>query len=73
MSSQRILGIILVVAGCLLLAFGLHATDSIGESVKEGVTGKYTDKTTLFIIGGAVMAVVGAAVTFLGSGRTRSI
>jgi len=72
MSSQRVLGIVLLVAGCLLLAIGLNATDSVGESVREGLIGNYSDKTMWFIVGGSVMVVVGGAATLLGGGRTRS-
>ena len=70
MSQQRILGLILLVGGLVLLYFGLHATDSVGESVKEGITGKYTDKTTWFIIGGAAASIGGLALTAFGGGRT---
>lgn len=69
MTSQRILGIALLVVGVLLFAFGLNATDSVTESVTEGVTGKYTDKTTWYLIGGAAMALVGLALSFMGPGR----
>jgi uncharacterized membrane protein len=67
MSSQRVLGLALLVVGGLLLYFGLHATDSVSESVKEGVTGTYTDKTTWYIIGGAVTALIGLLAAFLPS------
>lgn len=69
MNSQRLLGIALLVAGVLLLVFGLNATESVGESVKEGVTGRYTDKTTWFIVGGAAAAIVGGLMTLFGGGR----
>ena len=72
MNSQRLLGLVLLVAGGLLLYFGLQATDSISESVKEGFTGKFTDKTTWFIVGGAASAVVGAVLAFFGGGRTKT-
>ena len=68
MGSNRILGLVLLVVGVLLLYFGLHATDSVGESIKESVTGKYTDKTTWFIIGGAASTLAGLAMLFLGRG-----
>ena len=67
MSSQRMLGLALLLVGGLLLFFGLHATDSVSESVQEGVTGKYTDKTTWYIIGGAVTALIGLFAAFLPS------
>jgi protein-S-isoprenylcysteine O-methyltransferase Ste14 len=72
MNSQRILGIALLVAGVILLVFGLQATDSVTESVKEGVTGTYTDKTTWFIVGGAAAAIIGGLITLFGGRRTLS-
>jgi uncharacterized membrane protein len=69
MGPNRILGVILLVVGVILLYFGLRATDTLGESIKEGVTGTYTDRTTWFLVGGAVAAVVGALLTFFGGGR----
>ena len=53
-----------------LLGFGLNATDSVGETVTEGVTGKFTDKTNLYLVGGGALAVAGVAMLFTGSRRT---
>jgi drug/metabolite transporter (DMT)-like permease len=72
MGPNRILGVILLVVGVILLYFGINATDTIGEEIKEGLTGRYTDKTTWYIVGGAAAAVVGALMTFF-SGRRTSI
>ena len=68
--SPRILGIVLLVAGLILVAFGLNASDSVADTVKEGVTGRYTDKTMWYLIGGAVLAVAGGAMALRGGGRT---
>jgi ABC-type Fe3+ transport system permease subunit len=68
MSSQRILGLVLLALGVVLLLFGLNATDSVADSVSEGVTGKYTDETMWYLIGGGVLIVVGGAIAFLKSG-----
>jgi hypothetical protein len=72
MSSQRILGVVLLAVGIGLLIFGLNATDSFSEKVTEGVTGKYTDETTWFILGGIALSLVGGALALVGGGRTRS-
>jgi hypothetical protein len=73
MSSQRIFGLILLVVGALLLLLGLNATDSVTESVKEGVTGRYTETTTWYLVGGGAMALLGLALTvFGGGGRVHS-
>jgi len=67
--NSRILAIILLVAGLALLGFGLNATDSVSESVTEGLTGKFTDKTTLYLVGGGALAVAGVVMLFTGSRR----
>ncbi len=70
MSPQRILGVVLLVLGIVLFAFGWNATDTVTEEVSEGLTGKYTDETMWYIIGGLVVAIVGLALTLFGRGRT---
>lgn len=70
--SNRVLGIMMLVVGVMLLVFGLNATDSAADSVKEGLTGRYTDKTMWYLIGGGALAVGGALLAFAG-GRRRSI
>lgn len=59
MSTNKLIGIILLVLGGVLLFFGLNATDAPMEELTEAVTGNYTDKTMYYLIGGAVSAVVG--------------
>lgn len=59
MSTNKIIGIVLLVLGGVLVFFGLNATESIGEEVLEGVTGRYSDQTMYYLIGGAVSAVLG--------------
>lgn len=68
--TPRILGIVLLVVGLILVAFGLNASDSVRDSVKEGLTGRYTDKTMWYLIGGAALAVLGGGVALMGRGRT---
>jgi hypothetical protein len=72
MSPQRIVGMILLVVGVGLLLFGLNAADSLTEEVSESLTGRYTDTTTWYILGGLAMALVGGALALVGGGRTRS-
>ena len=68
--TPRILGIVLLVVGLILVAFGLNMSDSVSESIKEGVTGRYSDKTMWYLIGGAALAVLGGGVALMGRGRT---
>jgi hypothetical protein len=71
MSLFRVLGLALFVVGVFLLVLGLRATNSVGESLTEGITGKYTDQTTWYIVGGAAALVVGAGLTIFGGGSRR--
>lgn len=64
--SSKLLGIILLVVGVILLIFGWNASQSLGDQVTETLTGRFTDETMWFIIGGAVAVVVGA---FLALGK----
>ncbi len=68
MNPQRLFGLVLFVLGLVLLIVGISATHSVTDSVKEGLTGKYTDSTMWYILGGLAMTVVGGAVAFLGGG-----
>lgn len=64
--STRLLGIVLLVVGLILLGFGLNASDSVADSVSEGFTGRFTDQTMWYIIGGGALAIAGAAVALTG-------
>ena len=59
MTVQRIIGVALLVAGLLLLFTGWQASDSLGEQVHETFTGRFTDSTMWYLIGGAVASVSG--------------
>ena len=69
MTTQRIIGLVVAVAGVALLVMGLNASDSAGEQIREGFTGHYSDKTTWFIVGGIGAIVGGAALGLLGGRR----
>lgn len=69
MSNMRILGIALLIIGLGLLFFGFQATGSLAEDVHETFTGRYTDETTWYLIGGGVAAVVGLLLTVFGGSK----
>lgn len=68
--APRVLGLVLLVVGVILFAFGLNASDSVADSVKEGITGRYTDKTMWYLIGGAALAIAGAGTALFGGRRS---
>lgn len=67
MNSSRIVGLLVLVFGLVLLVLGVRATDSLGESVREGITGNYSDRTTWYLVGGALLTIVGGVITFFGA------
>ena len=67
--DKRIIGIVLLVAGAIALYFGLQATDAPVEQVRETLTGDYSDRTMLYLIGGAVAGVAGLALLVMGGKR----
>jgi len=69
MSPQRILGVVFLVMGVVLLIIGLNASDSVADQLSNTFTGKFTDRTTWYILGGIALAVVGAIVAFLPGGK----
>jgi len=60
MTSQKLIGVVLFVVGLVLLYFGWQSSETFGEQLKEGVTGRFTDKTMWYLIGGIAAAVGGA-------------
>jgi len=70
MNAQRIIGILLLVGGLAALFYGLNASHSIADRVSDTFTGRFTEATTWYIIGGAAAAIGGAvAAVFCGSCR----
>lgn len=59
MKNTKIIGIALLVLGAILLYFGINATDAPAEQVGEALTGKYSDNTMMYLIGGGVAAAAG--------------
>jgi len=66
---SRILGIALIVAGVILLYMGWEASESLTEEVSRTLTGRFTEGTRQYLIGGAVATVVGIALLFFGVRR----
>ena len=63
MKNQKLLGVALLVVGAIMLYFGWQSSESVGDQVTEAFTGRFTDETMIFIIGGAVALVAGIYLT----------
>jgi len=66
MGIAKLLGLVLLVGGAIALYFGFNATESLGEQVVEGLTGRFTDETMTYLIGGGVAAAAGLALLVFG-------
>lgn len=60
MSPQRIVGVVLLVVGVVLLIMGVNASHSISDQVSQTFTGRFTQATTWYIVGGIASALLGA-------------
>lgn len=65
MGSSKLIGIILLVVGLALLFFGYQSTQSVGDQISETFTGRFTDETMWFLIGGAAAVAAGGFLTFV--------
>jgi hypothetical protein len=60
------LGVVLLVVGVALLIVGVNASHSLADSLSNTFTGKFTEKTTWYIVGGAAAAVLGLIMLLTG-------
>lgn len=63
---NKALSIALLIAGIVLLVFGINAHDSLASSAKEAVTGAPTDKSLWLIVLGLIGIIVGGLSSFFG-------
>ena len=56
---NKLVSIVLLVAGITRIVYGLAASNSFGSGVSRMFTGAPTDKTLWLLIGGGAVALVG--------------
>ena len=66
MSQQRIVGIVLLVAGVIVLIAGMNASHSVADQVSNTFTGRFTKETAWYIIGGGAAALFGLLLVVTG-------
>jgi hypothetical protein len=66
MNAKRILGILVMAVGILLLTLGINASHSVADQVSSTFLGRFTHATTWYIIGGILLAALGALIAIFG-------
>jgi hypothetical protein len=66
--AGRILGVMIAVAGAVVLWSGLQAKDSLAEKTTHALTGRYTERTTLYLAGGGAAVAGGVLLMLFGGG-----
>jgi hypothetical protein len=59
MKPQMIFGVALLIVGVGLLIFGMNASHSLADQVNNTFTGRFTQGTTWYILGGLGVGIVG--------------
>ena len=63
---NKAIGIALLVAGVILIVYGINGSNSISSNISQTFTGSPTNKTVWLLVGGCVSAIVGLALAFMG-------
>jgi drug/metabolite transporter (DMT)-like permease len=63
---NKALGIALLVAGVILIVYGINGSNSISSNISQTFTGSPTNKTLWLLVGGAVSAIVGLVLALTG-------
>jgi hypothetical protein len=67
---NKLISLVLLVAGISLLIYGANASDSLGSDFSRFFTGSPTDKSMWMIIGGAAATVAGAVGLLFGRSKS---
>ncbi|RPJ07322.1 MAG: DUF3185 family protein [Spirochaetaceae bacterium] len=71
MSLGRIIGIALLVLGVVLVVLGFQASQSFVDQLSNTFTGKFTENTMYYLIGGGAAALLGIILVLFGRGGSR--
>ena len=64
--------IVLLVIGVVLLVVGLQASNSVADQLSDTFTGKFTNSTTWYIVGGLALGLLGLLMSFVPMGRLKA-
>lgn len=66
MTANRIIGLVLVAVGIVLLIFAVNASEAPLDRLSQTFTGRFTQTTMLYLIGGVVAIVGGGLLSVAG-------
>jgi hypothetical protein len=66
MNPQRIAGVALLAVGITLFVIGMNSSNSIADRLSDTFTGRFTQATTWYIVGGIGAAVLGLGMLAMG-------
>lgn len=72
MNQTRIIGIVLLVIGVALLVVGLNSSHSVADRLSDTFTGRFTQGTTWYIVGGIATGALGLLLMLTGWRGKRS-
>lgn len=69
MSPTNIVGLVALAVGAMLLFFAWRASQAPVDQLSEALTGRFTDNTMLYLLGGIAGIVVGVGLLLRGYAR----
>jgi hypothetical protein len=66
MTASKIVGIVALVLGAVLLAFAYQSSNAPLDQISSTLTGRYTDQTMWYLIGGIGIILFGGLLTMFG-------
>ena len=66
MNPLRLIGVVVLVVGVTLLIVGMNSSHSLADRVSDTFTGRFTDATTWYIVGGIAVGVLGLLMVLVG-------
>jgi hypothetical protein len=69
--QQRIVGLALLVVGVICVVVGMNASHSMADQVSKTFTGRFTEATTWYILGGIAAGLIGMSMMAV-SGRGKN-
>jgi Protein of unknown function (DUF3185) len=67
MTPQRIFGSLILIGGMILLFVGMNASHSMADQVSNTFSGRFTQGTTWYILGGIATGLLGLFLLLSGS------